>query len=157
MLDYLDPKATLTLREGIAQLREEDAKERDVAPIVAPEVQRSMTAHDAVHVLFACDTSDRGEAVAHAWMLLGTTVSHRQLRDVMGTRDHRAFARELGRGRRLRALLSALPAIAGALLRARSMRERWSWTDYDRHLDRPLCDIRRDYGIRVSANGRPLR
>ena len=149
MLDYLHPNATLILRDAITQLREEDAKERDVAPTVAPEVERSMTAHDAVHVIFACDTSDRGEAIAHAWMLLGTTVTHGQLRDVMGTRDHRAFARDLGHGRRIVALLSALPAIGAAALRARRMHRRWSWTDYDRYLDTSLADIRREYGVRV--------
>lgn len=132
MLDYLRPDATLTLRVAIAQLREEDAKERDVAPAVALEVERSITAHDAVHVIFACDTSDRGEAIAHAWMLLGTTVRHSQLRDVMNTRDHRKFPRDLGHARRVLALLSALPAIVAAALHARRMRRRWSWADYDR-------------------------
>jgi ubiquinone biosynthesis protein Coq4 len=151
MLNYMHPNAALTLRDAIAQLREEDAKERDVAPTVAPEVERSMTAHDAVHVIFACDTSDRGEAIAHAWMLLGTTVTRRQLRDVMGTRDHRAFARELGHARRVMALVSALPSIAAAALRARRMTRRWSWTDYDRYLNTPLVDIRREYGVRVPA------
>lgn len=149
MLEYLKPNTSLTLRGGITQLREEDAKERDMAGTVAPEVERSMTAHDAVHVIFACDTSDKGEAVAHAWMLLGTTVTHRQLRDVMGTQDHRAFARELGRGRRLLALLSAIPAIMAAALRARQMHRRWSWFDYDRYLDTPIVDIRSEYGVRV--------
>lgn len=149
MLDYLDPDCRLTLREAIRQLREEDAKERDVAPVVAPEVERSMTAHDAVHVIFACDTSDRGETVAHAWMLLGTDVTHREIASVTGTRDHQTFARELGHGRRVRAALSALPAIAAAFWRARRMRARWSWTGYDRWLDTPLHEIRREYGVRV--------
>ncbi|MFN3945297.1 MAG: hypothetical protein ACK4K7_10235 [Allosphingosinicella sp.] len=150
MLDYLNPDCPLSLRKAIAQLREEDAKERDVAPSVAPEVERSMTAHDAVHVIFACDTSDRGEAIAHAWMLLGTTVTHRQLSEVMGTGDHRTFVREIGHARRMRALLSALPAVAVAAFRARRMTKRWSWTDYDRYLDTPLVEIRREFGVRVS-------
>ena len=101
MLDYLDPDCRLTLRQDIAQLREEDAKLRDVAPRVAPKVECSVTAHDAVHIIFACDTSDRGEVIAHAWLLLGTTVTHRELRDVMDTRDHRAFVQEVGLARRL--------------------------------------------------------
>lgn len=149
MLEYLDPDCALTLRAAIALLREEDAKDRDVAPTFAPEVQRSMTAHDAVHVIFGCDTSDRGEAVAHAWMMLGTTVTHAQLREVMGGRDHRAFTRQLGARRRVLAMIAALPAIGAAALRARRMRRRWSWTDYDRHLDRSLVEIRRDYGVKL--------
>lgn len=107
------------------------------------------TAHDAVHVLFACDTSDRGEAVAHAWMLLGTTVTHREIREVTAGRDHRAFFVEVGHARRLRALLRALPEIAWTALRARRMRRRWPWTNYDRYLDVPLAEIRSEYGIQV--------
>lgn len=149
MLDYLEPNATFMLREAIAQLREEDAKNFDVACRVSPHLERSIMAHDAVHVLFACDTSDKGEAIAHAWMLLGTTVTPRQLRDVMATRDHRTFAGELGHGRRVLALLSALPSIAVAALRARRMNRRWSWTEYDRYLDTPLANIRSEYGIRL--------
>jgi ubiquinone biosynthesis protein Coq4 len=76
MLEYLYADCTLTLCAAITQLGEEDAKGRDLAPSVAPAAERSMTAHDVVHVIFACDTSDRGEAIAHAWMLMGTTVTH---------------------------------------------------------------------------------
>src|SRR3712207_161500 len=118
MLDYLKPDSRLTLREAIALLRAEDAKERDVAPRVVPEVERSMTAHDAVHVIFACDTSDRGEAIAHAWMLLGPTLTRRELHSVMASGDHRSFAAEVGHARRALALLSALPAIVAAMVRA---------------------------------------
>lgn len=112
MLDYLEPETRLTLRDALSQLRLEDAKDRDIASTIALEVERSMTAHDAVHVIFACDTSDQGEAIAHAWMLLGTDVTHHQLREVIGTRDHKAFAREIGHVRRLLALLTALSAVA---------------------------------------------
>lgn len=149
MLDYLNPASKLTLREAITLLREEDAKDRDMASVVAPEVAQSMTAHDAVHVIFGCDTSDKGEAVAHAWMLLGTTVTHRQLREVMGSRDHRSFARELGHTRRIGALVSALPAIVRSAARAIRMQRRWAWDEYHRHLDTSLVDIRRDLGVRI--------
>ncbi|UQV18922.1 hypothetical protein MU852_03350 [Brevundimonas albigilva] len=149
MLAYLEPQCRLTLRQSIALLREEDAKERDVAMTVAPEVERSMTAHDAVHVIFACDTSDRGEAIAHAWMMLGTTVKHGEIRAVTMSRDHRTFASEMGHARRLGALIAALPSIADAAFRARRMRKRWSWTDYDRYLEVPLVDIRKEYGVRI--------
>lgn len=155
MLDYLRPDSSLTLRDAIGQLRKEDAKKRDVAPIAAPEMQRAITAHDAVHVIFACDTSDRGEAVAHAWMLLGTTVTRRALREVMRSRDHRSLAAEVGHRRRLSALLSALPAVGKAALRARRMHRRWPWDGYDRYLDVSLADIRREYGIRVPEPERP--
>lgn len=149
MLDYLNPDSRLTLREAIAQLREEDAKGRDVAPRAAPDVQRSLNAHDAVHVIFACDTSDRGEAVAHAWMLLGTTLSRRELRAVTASPDHRRFAAHVGHRRRLLALVSALPAIGAAALGARRMHRRWPWDGLERYLDTPLADIRAEYGVRV--------
>lgn len=154
MHTYMQPESTLTLRAAIEQLRREDAKDRDVAPVVAPEVRRSLTAHDAVHVIFGCDTSDRGEAIAHAWMLLGTDVRRDELHRVMASPDHRRVARAAGHARRLRALLSALPAIARAAVRARRMHRRWGWNDYHALLDTPLVEIRRRYGIRLPPPGR---
>ena len=153
MLDYLRHVCTLTLRDAIRQLREEDAKERDVATQFSPEVERSMTAHDAVHVIFACDTSDRGEALAHAWMMLGTTVTHQDLRLVMAGRDHTGIIRDIGGRRRLAAHAKAQPAIVAPAFRARHMRRRWSWTDYDRYLDTPLAAIREEYGVRLPRAG----
>ncbi len=144
---YRDVDCASTLRDCIAHLRLEDAKARDVAPAFAPETQRSLTAHDSVHVIFACDTSDRGEAIAHAWMLLGTDVTHRQLLNVTGARDHTRIVREIGVPRRLSALLSALPAIFDAALRARRMTHRWSWNGYEAWLDKPLTEIRAAHGV----------
>ena len=149
MLSYLQPESRQTLRQAIAELREEDARERDVAPAFAPALQRALTAHDAVHVIFACDTSDHGEALAHAWMLLGTTVTQRELRAVMDGMDHGRVVGALGHRRRLLALCRALPSIAAAILRSRRMTRRWVWLDYDRHLDVPLAAIRHAHGIRV--------
>ncbi len=106
-----------------------------------------MTAHDAVHVIFGCDTSDKGEAVAHAWMLLGTNVRQADLNHVLASNDHRRFTREVGHWRRLRAALSALPAMAQAAWRARRMHRRWGWDDYHDQLDTPLVELRRRYGI----------
>lgn len=154
MSEYMRPDSTLTLRQAIEQLRREDAKERDVAPAVAPELARSMTAHDAVHVIFGCDTSDRGEAIAHAWMLLGTDVDRTELHHVMASRDHRRFAREVGHLRRLRSVLGALPAMARAAWRARRMHRRWGWSEYHHLLDTPLVEVRRRYGIIVAPRGR---
>lgn len=151
MHEYMMPDSRLSLREAIALLREEDAKGRDVAPAFAPEVQRSLTAHDAVHVIFGCDTSDRGEAIAHAWMLLGTTATHRQMAEVTKGRDHLAVVAEIGNPRRMKAVLSAIPAIVAAAFRTRRMTKRWEWLGYERYLDAPLADIRHEYGVRLSS------
>ncbi|HEY8381005.1 MAG TPA: hypothetical protein VIL09_02535 [Microvirga sp.] len=40
MLDYSKPDCTLTLRQAIDELREEDTSKRDVAPQVGPSVER---------------------------------------------------------------------------------------------------------------------
>jgi ubiquinone biosynthesis protein Coq4 len=151
MLSYMQPESSLTLREAIRELRLEDAKERDVAPIVAPELEQSMTAHDAVHVIFGCDTSDEGEAVAHAWMLLGTDVRRVDLHRVLASGDHRRFAREVGHWRRLRGVLSALSQIARAVRRAKRMHRRWGWNDNHGLLDTPLVEIRRRYGVKLAS------
>ena len=46
----------------------------------------------------------------------------------------------------------ALPFVVWRCLR---LRKRWPWSDFDRHLDTPLRDIRSEYGIQP-VHGRAL-
>ena len=73
-LAYMRPDATMTLREGLAEyyttidglITEENAD---------PEVAALFRFHDTCHVLFGCDTSIHGEALADTWSIFGTTVT----------------------------------------------------------------------------------
>lgn len=148
-LRYQDPASTQTLREGIAELRATEGADSDAATHVAPELAEDIDVHDAVHVLFGCSTDLRGEIIAHVWTAFGTTMKMGEMRRVNMHRDHREALAEIGHRRLLRAWARDLSKIAGTLARALRLTRRWPAEDYARYLDRRLCDIRDEFGIRL--------
>ena len=87
-LRYLSPDCPMTLRQGIAELRGAEGTQGDTATQVAPELTQDLDIHDAVHVLFACPTSVRGEVIAHVWTAFGTTAKLADLHRVNNHQEH---------------------------------------------------------------------
>ena len=147
MHGYQDPSSAMTLGEALAELR---AAEGDVTP-EAGELTAALEAHDVVHIIFGLDTSEIDEVVAHAWMLLGTTLTHAELHAAARSRLHRHLSAQLGHLGRLRLMLRALPRLVRAARRARRMLKRWPWQGYRQFLDRPLTELRAEFGIVLDA------
>ncbi|MEM7697281.1 MAG: hypothetical protein AAF236_02620 [Verrucomicrobiota bacterium] len=148
-LDYLSANSTQSLREGIAELRIAEGAENDAAEHLAPELLDDIDIHDAIHVLFACPTDLRGEIIAHIWTAFGTTVSMADMHRVNAHRDHREVLRQIGHRKLIATWLRSIPTIGKTLLRARRMKAKWPVEEMDQFLDRPLNELRSDFGIRV--------
>ncbi len=147
---YLDANCTSTLREAIAELRGLEGVD-DASAAVAPEIAPDLDIHDVIHVLFACSTDLRGEILAHIWTMAGTTAKVADLHRVTTHRDHRQALRRIGHGRLLWTWVSKAPLFITVFRRARQMKRRFPVHAVAQYLDRPLCDIRRDFGIRLPA------
>jgi hypothetical protein len=146
ILRYQDPQSRMTLREALEELRH---AEGDVSQDVSGELAAALEAHDVVHILFGLDISDLDEIVAHGWMACGTTLTLAEMHEITRDRDHRRFSSGFGHGKRGLLILRALPRLIGAHLRARRMTKRWPWHSHIEFLDRPLDDIRREFGIKL--------
>jgi membrane-bound lytic murein transglycosylase MltF len=139
----------MTLREGIAELRGAEGAEGDAANQVAPELARDLDVHDAIHVLFACPTSVAGEVIAHVWTLFGTTAKLADLHRVNAHQDHRKVLAQIGHWKLVKAWVRSLPRIVGTFRRTGRMARRWPVEQMEVFLDRPLVDIRREFGIQL--------
>lgn len=147
MLSYQDARSEMTLREAISELRSTTGEQNFA--FESPEMQRAIEAHDAVHAVFACDITQAGEVVAHAWMILGTTIKVQEMKQVAARREHRTIAADEGHARMIGVAARALPGLVAAAIAALRMKKRFPWDGYDEFLDRRLVDIRREFGIRV--------
>jgi ubiquinone biosynthesis protein Coq4 len=79
---------SLTLGEAIERLRrEEDPDGQTVAAMAGDTAAFDM--HDAVHILFGCDTSLEGEIAAHVWMKFGTTAKIGDMHRAVANKEHR--------------------------------------------------------------------
>lgn len=152
VLRYTDPRSSQTLREGIMEARQAEGVD-DAASTVAHDLAEDIDAHDAIHVLFGCSTDLRGEILAHVWTMVGTTTTMRDMSRVTRHADHRSALSKVGHFRLFRAWLRSLPAIAITVVRALRMHRQWPVSAYRADLDRPLQELRDEYGIRLPKGG----
>ncbi len=151
---YLEAESAQTLREGVMELRRAETAENDAAETFAPELKHDIDVHDAIHVIFACQTTLAGEIIAHVWTAFGTTASLAEMHRVNRHADHRAVLAQIGHRKLLRVWLTSLPRILTTILNAFCMKRRWRVEDMDSFLDQRLCDIRREHRIRLSKTSR---
>jgi hypothetical protein len=137
-----------TLRDGLAEYHAADPGLLDPGSMT-PEAAALFQQHDAAHVLFGCDTTLRGETLIDTWTIFGSS---------LGLRGYLAYLRlpqvnqvfsEAGRLRILIELLRCSPDVLRVIARSRRMAHAWPWREYDRHLDRPLRELREEFAIRV--------
>ena len=117
---------------------------------LAPESAALFRSHDLCHVIFGLDTTLADEAMADFRTLFCCDVGWRRYAAYM-TQDPEAKAifRELGYWRAIAITLRVIPRIFRALIEAARMRQRWPWTPPAAFESRPLCHLRREFGIRL--------
>lgn len=92
---YQCTTSTQTLRDWLAEYQELNPSLKD-ARALTPNGVDFFRCHDAVHVVFACDTSLLNEAMANTWNLFGTTVTLKRLIGFMEVEEHKEIIGELG-------------------------------------------------------------
>ncbi len=147
-LAYMKPGATMTLREGLEEyygtienlVTEENAD---------AEVAALFHFHDVCHVLFGCDTSPRGEALVDTWSIFGTTVTLRTYQKYLSLQETQSIFASMSFAEMLHMLGQSTTAMPVAFWRAQHMTHKWPFRDHEQYLDRPLVEIRREFGIDV--------
>jgi ubiquinone biosynthesis protein Coq4 len=147
-LDYQRPDSQQTLAEGLAELRTsfDGFIDEDALDGQARELFHS---HDIAHVIFGCDTSLLQEAMVDTWTLFGSTVGARAYIAYLGTEEARRVILDAGVARTLWTVLRGLPRLVSVARRARAMKKRWPWSEHAEYMNRPLSEIRTEFGIRV--------
>jgi len=150
MLGYQEQDSSQTLREGLAEYYQANPGIVTRPADLPAESVALFRSHDMCHVIFGLNTSLRDEALADVRTLFSCDVGMRHYARYM-TADQAAKAlfKELGYGKAIVVTLKSLPRIVRAALAAFGMRKRWPWNPPNGYLDRPLGELRREFGIRV--------
>ncbi len=114
-----------------------------------PEVSTLFRQHDAGHVLFGCDTSLRGETLIDTWTILGTTAGLRGYLQYFRYPQVNQIFKAVGPWVIFVESLKCSPDVARVFWRSYRMNCRWPWSEYELYLDRPLCDLRQQFNIRI--------
>jgi hypothetical protein len=144
-----------TLAEGIAeyyQLNPSLAKGRGTSR----EAQEFFRCHDAAHVVFGCGTTLSDEAIVKVASVCGTSGGFGVLH---GYRLHesREIYRQLEKLEMLSTALKAPILVPRTLFHCLRQERRWPWSNFERYLNVSLCDIRKEFGIRVARDGQSRR
>jgi hypothetical protein len=115
------------------------------------EAQEFFRCHDAAHVVFGCGTTLSDEAIVKIASVFGTSGGVGVLR---GYRLHESqqIYRKLAQGEILVTALKSFVVVPRTFFRCLQQQRRWPWNNFDRYLKVSLCDIRKEFGIRVAHN-----
>lgn len=147
MLKYQTLNTNQTLKEGIAELRAFVGPDHDSAIKMGLDMENTMKAHDAVHVVFGCDTSMEDEALSHFVMFLATDVKISDVKKVAKSTEHKAVVGEHSKSQIFTVLLGAPVDLINVLRLVRKMHKKWSWFGYEKYLDLQIKEIRNEFGI----------
>ena len=142
-----NPIDDITLSRAISHARAIEDPAGEMGSGMAEDSRRAFDMHDAVHVLFGCDTSPRGEIEAHVWMAFATNAPMADMHRAVANREHRKALRGIGHAKLALVWLGMLPRIVGIMLDARRMTLRLPYDRLEDLMDRPIADIRREFGI----------
>lgn len=145
MLEYQRRNTALTLEEG---LREYYASRDGLIDGrgVSSAAQDFFRCHDVAHVVFACDTTLRDEAIVKIWSAFGTTAGLSLLRAYRLPESQEIYE-QLRWSDIVRTAVHSLVLVPRVLWRCLRMRKRWPWVEFSSYLRVPLVEIRREYGI----------
>jgi ubiquinone biosynthesis protein Coq4 len=151
MLAYQDQDCGATLAEGIAEYARAHPflKRGDE---LSAEARAFFRCHDAVHVVYGCDTSLPHEAIVKLSSFFGTTAGLGAMR---GYRLYESL--DIYRQLRARDILVTIAASAvivpRTLWRCFRQKRRWPWDAFDDLTTVPLRELRARYRIRVAGSG----
>ena len=151
---YQLPDATMTLREGLAEYYEVNPGLSDPAGIDDPKSAAYFRNHDSTHVVFGTHTGALHEGVNDLWTILGVDIRFRDyVTGFFATDESKDIAKEISKQfsgtTGVSLVWQTLRLLPELRRRTRAMTKKWPWTPPDPHLDRPLNELRAEYGITV--------
>jgi hypothetical protein len=145
MLDYQRPDTELTLAGG---LREYYASRDGLVSGrgISDDAREFFRCHDAAHVVFGCTTTLHDEAVIKMWSFFGSTEGFGLLRGYRLAESQDIYE-QLPWKEVARTMIESAAIVPRVVWRCRRMHKRWPWSEFEKHLDARLVELRREYGI----------
>ncbi|MGB0921266.1 MAG: hypothetical protein ACPG06_11330 [Alphaproteobacteria bacterium] len=155
MLQFQNQESSQTLSEGIAEFHAANPQlaTRNFSGALAASF---FPAHDAMHVLFGQNTDIDGEAIVKYWTIGATDLGFWGLFKYRNVQEVVDLRQGLPMRSYLRIALPMIPGLLPAFLRGlkiakNALTKPWAHFDWQQHLDRPLNEIRAEYGIDIHA------
>lgn len=148
--EYQRQHSALTLREGLAEYYRVNPGLSDPATIADDKSATYFRNHDTTHVVFGTHTGKLDEVVNDLLTLFGVEVRFLDyLGGFLATDESASIAKQYADTSAFALLWRALKLVPKVWRRTRAMHKKWPWTPPPELMDRPLAEIRQQYGIEV--------
>jgi hypothetical protein len=142
--------STMTLREGLAEYYRVNPGLSDPADINDPKSALYFRNHDSTHVVFGTHTGELHEGINDLWTIFGVDI---RFRDYAGgffaTDESKTIVKQFELKSMIRILWQTVRLWPELRRRARAMTKKWPWTPPEVFLDRPLNELRAEFGIEL--------
>jgi hypothetical protein len=149
-LRYQQQDSAQTLADGLEEYYAANVGKVVRPRDLPPESVDLFRSHDMCHVVFGLNTTLDDEAMADVRALLSCDVGWRRYSHYM-TSDPAAKAifKDLGYLKSIWVTIHAIPRICRGAIEALRMTKRWPWTPPESFQERPLAELRQEFGIRL--------
>jgi ubiquinone biosynthesis protein Coq4 len=111
-------------------------------------------AHDVCHIIFGCDTSLLGEAKVEQWTIHSTNFNLKEYIDSMiGTKATLQAASDIYivqlTVQLILTMILNITTLAKTYLRAKKVKPKWDFYNYQSHLDWSIAEIRKEFNIQI--------
>ena len=148
MLKYRRQTSPQTLKNGLQEYHKKYPHLLQ-SPELAAELGELFKHHDVIHVVFGCDISFHDEILTDVWSIFGSTISLMSYLSYLKYPEITDIVKEIGLIKAFVIFLGTVLDAVRVFLRTLQMTKKWPWKDYEIYLDKPLCEIRAEFGIKV--------
>ncbi len=147
---YQLPDTTMTLREGLDEYYRVNPGLSVPATIPKATSATYFHNHDCTHVVFGTHTGPLHEGVNDLWTLFGVDIRAWDYgRGFVATDESKAISKTFFSWNAIVQSLRSARLVFEVRRRARAMHAKWPWAPPDALFDRPLTELRAEYGIEV--------
>ena len=154
MLIYQNQECELTLREGI-KVYVDYLIENGKTPLTDANAESTLIRdHDASHVIFGLDTSLEEESLLDTWLVSGCSYKFSYLASYAKLPEIKELTKkllkEVGVVGFFKLYKNVIPTkLKIAFKYSRKMKKRWPFNHPEEFLDRKICDLREEFGIKI--------
>jgi hypothetical protein len=147
---YQEQTSRQTLAEGLEEYYALNLGKVRRPEELAPDSAALFRSHDICHVVFGLTTSMLDETLVDVRSVLATDVGLARYAAYLNSDpEAKAIFQALGWRRALALSVAVVPRALRALGERLRMRKAWPWSPPPAFLQRPLCDLRTEFRIRV--------
>ena len=147
MNGYQHQTSTQTLQEGIEEYTSVFSEQLTQRTLSA-EGTSLFRCHDVIHVVFGCGLTLEDEMIVKLCSFLGST-GGRHVFAFYRLPESKEIYDQINVRQIARTALQTLVVVPKTLVICMKMKARWPWNDFEHFLEKPLCELRGEFGINV--------